>query len=192
MNSKRHCWYFAVTQRACVLPRSRDLAFRMDMFKIVPKPMPVKFEVRKENKCVKFSFFKLNCSAAYGFLWRFGGANFARCIDVYDSLVTMYYLRLNIDWYNIAKHRDCIIAYRVRCPRITISGGGDVWAHGEATVTVGPSPPPTKIMPLYSSFRLTYSSWPWRACATPTISAGSSPVGNLSENRHKLYMASST
>lgn len=41
-NSKRDWLYLDVRQRACVLPLSRDLAFLMEMFRTVLKPIPVR------------------------------------------------------------------------------------------------------------------------------------------------------
>ena len=40
-NSKRVWLNLDVMQRACVLPLNRDLAFRMEIFSTVPKPIPV-------------------------------------------------------------------------------------------------------------------------------------------------------
>ena len=43
-NSKRDWLYLDEMHRACVLPLSRDLAFRMEMFRTVLNPIPVKHE----------------------------------------------------------------------------------------------------------------------------------------------------
>lgn len=55
-NSNRDWLYLDVMQRACVLPLSRDLAFLMEMFRTVLKPMPTKERAyTKINRFFMFS-----------------------------------------------------------------------------------------------------------------------------------------